>query len=102
VFADEPFGVAGVGGGEHVGAGVAHGLGLSIVDVDGVVVADTAVVVLGVVPGEEALAERPRLLDGAEGVGEVGPVLERLELGLAVGVVVAGVRPGVRLGKAPG
>jgi hypothetical protein len=54
------------------------------VDVDRVVVADAGVVVLGVVPGEEALAERACVGEAAEGVGEVGPVLERLELGFRV------------------
>jgi hypothetical protein len=42
------------------------------VDVGGVVVADAGVVVVGVVPGEEALAEHPCVSEAAEGVGEVG------------------------------
>jgi hypothetical protein len=46
-------------------------------------------VVLGVVPGEEPLAERSGVLDGAEGVGEVRSVLEGSEVRLDVGVVVA-------------
>lgn len=35
MFADEPFRVAGVGGGQYVGAGVADGPDVSIVDADG-------------------------------------------------------------------
>jgi hypothetical protein len=34
-----------------------------------------AVMVLGVVPGEESLAKATRVLDGAETVGKLGPVL---------------------------
>ena len=100
MLALEPFGVACVGGGEHVGSAGPDGLGVSIVDVDGVVPADAGVVVLGVVPGEEALAERAGVLDRAERLGEVGPVLQRAELRLAVGVVVADMWPGVGLGHA--
>ena len=50
-----------------------------------------------VVPIEECPAERPRVVDRVEPVGEAGPVLERLELRLRVGVVGRGVGPAVRL-----
>jgi hypothetical protein len=80
VFAYESFGAAGVGCGEHVGSCGADGFGVSVVDVDRVVPADAGVVVLGVVPGEEVLAERPGVGDRSEGGGEVGPVLQGLEL----------------------
>jgi hypothetical protein len=43
---------------------------------------------LGVVPGEEGLAERLGVLVGSEPVREVRPVLEGLELGLGEGVVM--------------
>ena len=49
MFADEAFWVAGVGGSQHVGASLADGVGVSVVDVDRVVPADAGVVVLGVV-----------------------------------------------------
>jgi hypothetical protein len=97
VFTDEPFGMARVGSGQHVGTGVAHALGSSIVDINGVLVADPAVVVLVVVPGEQPLAERSGVGEAAEAVGEVGPVLQRLELGFGVRVVVFDMGPGVVL-----
>ena len=62
--------------------------------------AEPDVVVLGVVPGEEVAAEAARVLERAEAVGEVGPVLQRLELRLGVRVVVRDVRPRVALGDA--
>ena len=51
---------------------------------------------LGVVPGEEPLAERLGVLVGPEPRREVGPVLEGLELGLGEGVVIGDVGPGGR------
>ena len=51
--------------------------------------ADAGVAVLVVVPAEEPAAEGAGVLDGAEAVGEVGPVLEGLELALGERVVVA-------------
>jgi hypothetical protein len=44
--------------------------------------ADPRVAVLGVVPAEEPPAERQRVFVGAEPVGELGSLLEGLELGL--------------------
>ena len=55
---------------------------------------------LEVVPGEEALAEAAGVLDGTEVVGEGGPVLHGLELGLGLRIVVGHVRGGVALGDA--
>src|SRR4051794_24539461 len=54
-------------------------------------------VVVGV---EEAAAEHARVLDRVEALREPGPVLERLELRLAVGVVGRGVGPVMGLGNA--
>jgi len=48
VLADEPFGVAGVRGGEDVGAGGTDGVGMSMVDVVRGVPGDTRMPVLGV------------------------------------------------------
>ena len=46
---------------------------------------------LGVVPGEEGLAEGPGLLDDPEALRKLGPVLERLELRLGERVIVGDV-----------
>src|SRR6202171_156427 len=53
-----------------------------------------------VVPREELLAVHARRLDRGEPAGEVGPVLQRLELRLAERVVVGDVRSRMRLGDA--
>jgi hypothetical protein len=83
-FADEPFRVCGVGGGEYAGAFVADHLGQAVVDVGGGMQAQPTVAVFIVIPTEENLAVQSSLLDRAEPAGEVGPVLQRLKLGLAV------------------
>ena len=75
-------------------------LGAAVVDVGGGEQAEAPVVMLGVVPGEEALAERPRAPDRAEALGELGPILQGLELRFGERVVVGDVRPAVRLGDA--
>jgi hypothetical protein len=83
----EPFGVAGVGGGEDLGAVGADGLGGSEVDGCRGVQSEPGVVVLVVVVVEELLAERAGVLDVLEVVGEGGAVLEGLERRLAAEVV---------------
>src|SRR5512132_4582665 len=97
-LADEPLGMGGIGSSEHLGSGRLDLLGPAVVDVCGGQQADSGVVVLDVVPGEEVLAEDAGVLDGTEVVGEGGPVLEGLELGLGVRIVVGHVRAGVALG----
>jgi hypothetical protein len=67
------------------------------VDVGRGVVPDAGMTMVLVVPAEEATAEGAGVLQRAEAVGELGPVLEGLELRLRVGVVVGAVRPGVLL-----
>jgi len=62
--------------------------------------ADAGVAVLVVVVVEERGAEAASVLDGAEPVGEGRAVLEGLELGFAVGVVVGHMRSAVRAGDA--
>jgi hypothetical protein len=57
-------------------------LGPVVVEGGGGVEADPGVAVFVVVPAEEPPAERERILVGAEPVGEFGPILEGLELGL--------------------
>ncbi len=68
------------GGSEHGGACVVEGCGAAVVDVAGGEQADAGMPVGFVVPGEEASAESAGVLDGAEALGKVGPVRERLEL----------------------
>ena len=50
---------------------------------------------LGVVAAKEIDAVDAGMFEGAEAVGKVGPVLERLELRLGIGIVVRdrGARP---------
>jgi len=45
---------------------------------------DAAVMMLAVVPSEELPAKGACVLDGAEAVGELGPILEGFELALRV------------------
>src|SRR6185436_15903747 len=99
-LADEALGMSGVGGGEHLNAGIVSVLGLAVVDDLGGHQADACVSMLGVVPAEEVLAEGARFLDRGEAVREAGAVLQGLELGLGVRVVVGDVRAGVGLGDA--
>jgi hypothetical protein len=75
-----------IGGSQHHGAGAGDLLGAAVVHVGGGEQRDPAVVVLEVVPAEEALAERAGVLDRAEPVGKGRVVLERLELALGVGL----------------
>jgi hypothetical protein len=100
VLADEAFRVRLEGGGQDVGAGGADEFGAPVVHVGGHVQAYAGMAMIMVVPAEEPVAEHPRVLDAAEAVGEVRPVLQGLELRLGVGVVVRAVRPGVALGHA--
>jgi hypothetical protein len=91
-FADEPFRVFGAGGVEYAGTLVADCLGQTVVDVGGGMQAQPAVAMFIVIPTEVDLAVQSSFLDRAEPAGEVGPVLQRLELGLAERVVVGDVR----------
>ena len=59
---------------------------------------DTAMAMLFVIPVEEVLAKGSTVLDAAEASRELRAVLEGLELGLRIGVVVADVRPAVGFG----
>ena len=47
--------------------------------------ADSRMAVFVVVPGKESLTETAGILDGAEAFREIGPVFQRLELGLGEG-----------------
>ena len=75
-----------------------HGLGMAAVNAVRGHVGDAAVTMLGVVPGEEYLAIGTGILDTAKARGEAGPVLQGLELGLRIGVVVRDVGSAMTLG----
>ncbi len=53
---------------------------------------------LVVVPRAEPLAMAAGILDAAEGDREIGPVLQRFELRLGIGVVVRDIGPAMGLG----
>ena len=89
--AGEAFGVRGVGRGEHGRARRDALVGVAMVHVVGRQQAEAAVPVLGVVPGEERVAVGAGIVDRAEALREVRPVLQGLELRLREGVVVGDV-----------
>ena len=84
--------MCGVGGVEYAGALIADCLGEAVVDVGGGMQAQPGVAVFIVIPTEEVLTVQSSFLDQAEPAGEVGPVLQRLKLGIAERVVVGDVR----------
>src|SRR6188472_3712677 len=71
-----------------------------VVHVGGNVQAQPSMAMFVVVPAEEGLAVPTGGLDRVEPVGEIGPILQCLELRLAERVVVGHVRARVRLGDA--
>ena len=75
-------------------------VGLAVVDLVGRHETDPSMVVVLIVPGEEAAAEVLGVLNAAEALGEFGLVFEGLEVGFGERVVVGGVWPAMRLGDA--
>ncbi len=71
-FPDEALRMSGVGRRQHRSALLDDGVCLAVVDGLGGEQAEGIVAMLGVVPGEEALTERPGVLDRAEPLGNVG------------------------------
>ena len=53
-----------------------------------------------VVPAKKSLTEGPTVLEAAETVRELRPILQGAELTFGVGMVVGNVRTAVRLGDA--
>jgi hypothetical protein len=94
------FGVALIGLSEDLLSALDELLGPTVVEGLGGKQADAAVMVLGVVPGEEGLTGTAGVLNGAEALGELGPVLEGFEVTFREGVVVGDVGPAVGLGYA--
>ncbi len=66
-------------------------LGPAVMNIGGRQQPEAAVMMLGVVPGEEDVAVSPGVLDRTEPLGEGRPVLQRLELRLRERVVVGDV-----------
>ena len=77
----KPFGISLISLAENVLAPLNHVLGPAIMQRLRCQQADTAVMVLRVVPAEEELTEAAGIFDGAEAVGELWPVLEGFEPG---------------------
>ena len=67
--------------------------GLPEVDLIGRHQADACVMMVLVIPSEEATAECAGLVDGLEPSWELRLIFQRLEVGLREGVVVRDVRP---------
>jgi hypothetical protein len=79
---EKPLGMRRIRRGEHRGALGHTLLGQAEVHVVGREQPEAAVVMFGVVPGEEDVPVGPSILDAAEPVREFRPILQRLELRL--------------------
>src|SRR4029078_362135 len=101
-FAREPFWVGGVCGVEHAGALLAGDGGGAVVHVGGKVQAQPSMAMFVVVTAQEGLAVPTGGLDRVEPVGEIGPILQCLELRLAERVVGRDVGARGRMGEAAG
>ena len=94
-LADEPLRGAEKRGVERGLAGCVDCVGLPEVDLVGCHQADACVMMVLVIPGEEAATERAGLVDRPEPFGELWLIFQRLEVSLREGIVVRGVRPAV-------
>jgi len=97
-FADEPLGVPLVGRVEHVDSGGVQLCGVAVVECGRGHQPDPGMTMSMVVPVDERPAVSAGVVDVVKPGGELGPVLQGLEVGLRVGVVAGGVRPAMRLG----
>ena len=97
-FSNEPLGVRFVGRQQNLLPGLEYLLGQPIVNHLGGHQADSRMVVLGVIPAEEALAKSPGIFQAAEPLRKVRPVFQGFELSFRIGVVIAGMGPAVGLG----
>ena len=99
---DEAFGVGGVGGLEDDLASLADLIRLTVVEHGRGEQADAGVVVVVVVPSEEATAEAQGVLVALEAVREFGNVFEGFELAFGERVVIGHMGPAVGFGDAQG
>lgn len=81
-------------------AGGVNGVGLSVMNLVGRHQADSAVMMVAVVPVEETAAKILGLFDGLEAFGEFRLVFQRLEVGFRERIVVGSVGPAVGFGDA--
>ena len=95
-LSDEPLGVQVEHPVQCALAGGLNGFSLAVVDLIRCHQAETGMVVVLIIPGEEAAAEVLGILDAAEAFGEFRLVFQGLEVGLRERVVVGGVGPAVR------
>ena len=56
-------------------------------------VTDSGMIMFGIVPAEEILAEKPGILGTAKPFRKLQPVFQGFELGLRIGVVIAHMGP---------
>ena len=61
---------------------------------------ETGMMMLSVVPGEELLAKAPGMVQGAEAVWKLRPILQGLKLAFGEGIVVGDVRAAMGFGHA--
>ena len=87
-MADEAIRASGIRGAEDRSAPVTTRLREAVMHIVRRVEPETAVPMLGVVPRKEIGAVHPRVLEGTKPLGEIGAILEGLELGLREGIVV--------------
>src|ERR1039458_10320704 len=100
LLSDEAFGVSVEGAIEGVLACGVDGVGLTVMHLIGRHQADACMVMLLIVPIEEAAAERLGILDAAEALWELRLVFHRFEVAFRERIVVGSVRPAVGFGDA--
>jgi hypothetical protein len=96
-LADEPLGVSLVGRVEHIDPGGVQLCGVAVVEGGRGHQPDPGMTMGVVVPVDEHSAMSAGVVDVVKPGGELGPVLQGLEVRLRVRVVAGGVRPAVRL-----
>lgn len=99
-LSDEALGIFSEGGVQNDLAGGMDGVGLAIMDLVRGHETDANVVVILIVPGEEAPAERLGVLDASEALGEIRLIFQGLEMAFREGIVVGGMGAAVGFGDA--
>ena len=97
--ANETFGMSPLSVEKYLAPSVGELFGATVVNVGRCHKSDARVSVLVVVVAEETAAEQSAVFGGTKTARKLRAVLQRLELGLGVGIVVRDVRSGVGLGN---